>query len=74
MSKELFKIVQRVATEEEYRAEFMADPRKSLSELGVSAEMVERLVPALVAALAAGPVVLNKIDPDLLLSPMMSWR
>ena len=74
MSKELFKIVQRVATEEEYRAEFMADPRKCLSGLGVSAEMVERLVPALVAALAAGPVVLNKIDPDLLLSPMMSWR
>jgi len=74
MSKELLEIVQRVASEEEHRAEFMADPRKYLSDLGVSAEMVERLVPALVAALAAGPVVLNKIDPDLIFYPMMSWR
>ena len=74
MSKELLQVVQQLATDEEFRAEFMADPRKRLSELGVSAEMVERLVPALVAALAAGPVVLNKIDPDLILSPMLSWR
>ena len=74
MSKELFQVVQQLATDEEFRAEFMADPRKRLSELGVSAEMVERLAPTLMAALAAGPVVLSKIDPGLIGSPMLSWR
>ena len=74
MSKKLFQVVQQLATDEEFRAEFMADPRKRLSEMGVSAEMVERLVPTLMAALAAGPVVLNKIDPDLIVGPMLSWR
>jgi len=71
MSKEMFEVVQRLATDEEYRAEFIADPRKRLTDLGISAEMVERLVPALLAALAAGPVVLNQIEP---LSPMVGWR
>ena len=74
MSKELFQVVQQLATDDEFRAKFMADPRKRLSELGVSAELVERLVPTLMAALAAGPVVLSKIDPDLIGSPMLSWR
>ena len=74
MSKELLEVVQRVATDEEYRAEFMADPRARLSELGVPAKMVERIVPTLLAVLAAGPVVLDKIDPDLIASPMIGWR
>ena len=74
MSKELLEVVQRVATDEEYRAEFMADPRARLSELGVPAKTAERIVPTLLAVLAAGPVVLNKIDPDLIASPMIGWR
>ena len=74
MSKELFEVVQRVATDEEYRAEVMANPKAHLSELGVPTEAVERILPTLLAALAAGPIVLNEIDPDAILSPMVGWR
>ena len=74
MSKELFEVVQRVATDEEYRAEFMADPKTRLSELGVPAEVVERILPTLLAALAAGPIVLSEIGPNLIDSPMVGWR
>ena len=74
MSKELLEIVERVATDEEYRAEFMADPKTRLSELGVPAKMVERIVPAMMAAIAAGPIVLSEIGPNLIDSPMVGWR
>ena len=74
MSKELLEVVQRVATDEEYRAEFMADPKTRLSELGVPAEVVERIVPTLLAALAAGPIVLSEIGPNTIDAGLLGWR
>ena len=74
MSKELLEVVQRLATDEEYRAEFMADPKTRLSELGVPPKLVERVVPTLLAAIAAGPIILDKIDPNSALSPGVGWR
>ena len=74
MSKELLEVVQRVTTDEEYRSEFMADPRTRLSELGVPAKLVERIVPTLLAAVAAGSIVLTEIDPEVILSPALGWR
>jgi hypothetical protein len=74
MSKELLEVVQRVTTDAEYRAEFMADPKTRLSELGVPANLVERIVPTLLAAVAAGSIVLTEIDPEVILSPALGWR
>ena len=71
MSKELMDVVRRLATDEEFRAEFMDDPRKCLSDLGVSRDMVEKLVPALMAAIATGGIILSDVQP---LSPQVGWR
>ena len=71
MSKEFTEVVRRLATDEEFRAEFMGNPRKCLSDLGVSTEMVEKLVPALMAAIATGGIILGDVQP---LSPQLGWR
>jgi hypothetical protein len=71
VSKEFMDVVRRLATDEEFRAEFMDDPRKCLSDLGVSRDMVEKLVPALMAAIATGAIILNDVQP---LSPQVGWR
>jgi hypothetical protein len=71
MSKEFMEVVRRLATDEEFRAEFMGDPRKCLSDLGVSSEMVEKVVPALMAAVAAGGIILQDVEP---LSTQVGWR
>ena len=71
MSKEFMDVVRRLATDEEFRAEFMDDPRKCLSDLGVSRDMVEKLVPALMAAIATGGIILSDVQP---LSPQVGWR
>ena len=71
MSKEFVEVVRRLATDEEFRAEFMDDPRKCLSDLGVSRDMVEKLVPALMAAIATGGIILSDVQP---LSPQVGWR
>ena len=74
MSKELLEAVKRLASDEEYRAGFMTDPRTRLSELGVPAEVVDRIVPTLLAALAAGPIVLNELGPNGIDSEFLGWR
>ena len=74
MSEELLEVVRRVATDEEYRAEFMADPKTHLTELGVPAKMVERIVPTLMAAIAAGPIILNSPGPGVLSPGGVGWR
>jgi hypothetical protein len=71
VSKELKEVVRRLATDEEFRAEFMGNPRKCLSDLGVSGEMVEKVVPALMAAVAAGGIILQDVEP---LSNQLGWR
>jgi hypothetical protein len=71
VSKEFMDVVRRLATDEEFRAEFMDDPRKCLSDLGVSRDMVEKLVPALMAAIATGGIILSDVQP---LSPQVGWR
>jgi hypothetical protein len=69
--KEFVDVARRLATDEEFRAEFMGDPRKSLSDLGVSGEMVEKLVPVVMAAIAMGGIILSDVQP---LSPGIGWR
>jgi hypothetical protein len=71
MSKEFIEVARRLATDEEFRAEFMGDPRKCLSDLGVSSEMVEKVVPALMAAVATGGIILQDVEP---LSTQVGWR
>ena len=71
MPKEFIDVVRRLATDEEFRAEFMDDPRKCLSDLGVSRDMVEKLVPALMAAIATGGIILSNVKPP---SPEVGWR
>jgi hypothetical protein len=71
VSKEFIEVVRRLATDEEFRAEFMGDPRKCLSDLGVSSEMVEKVVPALMAAVATGGIILQDVEP---LSTQLGWR
>jgi len=71
VSKEFMDVVRRLATDEEFRAEFTDDPRKCLSDLGVSRDMVEKLVPALMAAIATGGIILSDVQP---LSPQVGWR
>jgi hypothetical protein len=61
MSNELVKVVQRLNTDKAFRAEFLADPKKHLAELGWSAKAMEQLLPALIGAIASGAIILN--DP-----------
>jgi hypothetical protein len=72
MSKEFLEAVHRLATDEAFRIEFLAAPGKHLSEMGVSPEMVERLVPVVMTAFVAGGVALNKLPP--ILAPEVGWR
>jgi hypothetical protein len=62
MSNELLDVVRQLATDEDFRASFLADPKKHLADLGLSAETVKSLAPALMAAVAAGGVILPGID------------
>jgi hypothetical protein len=71
MSEEVFKVTEQLTADETLQAEFMADPRKFLSDRGVPVELAERLLPTLMAVVAAGGVVLQQIVP---LSPGMGWR
>jgi hypothetical protein len=71
VSKELLEVAKLLATDEDYRADFMNNPRKSLSDLGFSGDMVERLVPALMAVITAGGIFLHEVEP---LSIPVGWR
>jgi hypothetical protein len=71
VSKEFVEAVKQLVTDEELRADFLENPRKSLADLGVPNQMVERLVPALMAAIAAGGVILQDIEP---LYDQVGWR
>lgn len=69
---ELFETARRLATDETFRAEFLAAPRKYLSDLGVSPEVVEKMVPAVLTILTTGSVLLNELDP--IVKRGISWR
>ena len=71
MPEEVWEVVEQLKEDEALQAEFLADPKKWLSDRGVSAEMVERLIPALMAAVITGGVVLQQIEP---LSVPVGWR
>jgi len=73
MSGEFLKAVHRLATDEAFRTEFLAAPEKHLSEMGVSPEMVKRLVPAVMTAFVASGVVLNELPP-IPITPDVGWR
>lgn len=72
MSREFLEAVRRLAMDEAFRTEFLAAPQKHLSEMGVSPEMVERLVPAVMTAFVAGGVILK--DLPTILAPELGWR
>ncbi len=72
MSKGFIDVVKQLATDEDFRARFLADPRKHLLEMGFPLEMVERAVPALMAAIVAGGIVGGEVEP--FISPMFGWR
>lgn len=71
MRKDLLEFVQKLVKDEDFRAEFMAEPRKHLAGLGISAEMMERLIPVLLTALTAGFVLLDEVEP---LPGVVGWR
>jgi hypothetical protein len=72
MSREFLEAVHRLATNEAFRTEFLAAPEKHLLEMGVSPEMVKRLVPAVMTAFVASGVVLNSLPS--VLPPDVGWR
>jgi hypothetical protein len=72
MSREFLEAVHRLATDEAFRTEFLAAPEKHLIEMGVSPEMVKRLVPAVMTAFVSGGVALNALPP--ILTPEVGWR
>lgn len=71
MSSELLDVASRLVTDEEFRASFLADPKKHLADLGLSAETAKSLVPALMAAVVASGVILPGIDQA---GIMMGWK
>lgn len=64
MSKELFDVAQKLTTDHAYRAEFMANPRQHLADLGLSTQTIERLIPQIMAALVAGKILLDGPVPE----------
>ena len=71
MSEEILRVTEQLKADEALQAEFMADPRKCLLDLGVPVEMAERLIPTLMTFVAAGAVILQQIEP---LSIPVDWR
>jgi hypothetical protein len=71
MSGEMAGIVRQLLVDEKFRAQVMAAPRKRLSDLGFPTEVVESLIPVLMATFAAGGIILSEVDP--LYTPI-GWR